>query len=151
MVENGILHAEKLMMHRRALLDLVNQIPENQIGFSPWDGGMNFKEMVDHLVESAQWLLQIVAGEKAVKMKIASQTWTEAIERLQSNTEELNRNLATLSSQDLGREVEAFGGRKMSVAMLIDFLNAHEVHHKGQIWQMARMVGIKPPLFISMG
>lgn len=149
MTESGILHAEKLMMHRRALLDLVNQIPENQIGFSPWDGGMNFKEMVDHLVESSDRLMKLISKEHT-DQKPSAQTWSESVDRLKSNTNTLSHCLSALTQEDLYSTVQAFGGRTMTVAACIDFLRAHEAHHKGQIWQMARMVGVKPPLFISI-
>ncbi|MFD1732035.1 DinB family protein [Deinococcus malanensis] len=28
---------------------------------------------------------------------------------------------------------------------------SHEAHHKGQVWMMARMIGIKPPMYVKMG
>lgn len=34
---------------------------------------------------------------------------------------------------------------------LIDFMVQHEAHHKGQIWLMARMIGLEPAMFVKAG
>jgi uncharacterized damage-inducible protein DinB len=47
--------------------------------------------------------------------------------------------------------VPAFGGREMPVTALLDMIITHEAHHKGQVWVMARMIGVKPPRFVKMG
>ncbi|WP_310582173.1 DinB family protein [Deinococcus sp.] len=39
----------------------------------------------------------------------------------------------------------------MSLAQFAELLIMHEDHHKGQVWLMARQVGVKPPFFMQMG
>ncbi len=39
----------------------------------------------------------------------------------------------------------------MPVGVLLEMLNTHEAHHKGQVWMMARMIGVQPPRYIKMG
>ena len=55
----------------------------------------------------------------------------------------------TLTDEHLSSIVEAFGGRKMPASALADFMIAHEAHHKGQVWVMARMTGVQPPMFVK--
>ena len=60
-------------------------------------------------------------------------------------------SISALSTEDLSRRVTAFGGRELPISALLDMVIAHEAHHKGQVWLMARMIGIKPPMFVKMG
>ena len=58
--------------------------------------------------------------------------------------------LEGMSEETLNRVIPAFG-TQMPIAGMVDFLIAHEAHHKGQIWMMSRMIGLEPPMFVKMG
>ena len=81
---------------------------------------------------------------------VPSQSLQEARLRLQGSGVQVTQALEALSDADLAREVPAFGGRTMPVAQLAEMLTMHEAHHKGQMWVMARQVGVKPPFFMQM-
>lgn len=70
--------------------------------------------------------------------------------RLRANTEALSAKISALSEHDLLQELTVFGGARWPAYRLIDFHREHEVHHKGQLWLMAREAGVEPPFFMHM-
>ncbi|MFC4427829.1 DinB family protein [Deinococcus navajonensis] len=144
------IYARNFLMHRGALMDLYAQLPEDQGGFSAWDGGMSFIGLADHLAGSSERFLAMIAGQTPAAVQ-SSATLDEARQRLAATADTAAAGMRALGGEDLGRRVTAFGGREMPVAALLDALVGHEAHHKGQVWMMARMIGIKPPMFVRLG
>ena len=146
---NGERYAHTFMMHRGALLDLLEMIPADKGDFAAWDGGMSFHKLADHLSASTNRIPAMIAGEMPAKAE-PSADFATAKENMKTSTENARALLASLSDEQSSSIVEAFGGRKMPVSVLIEFLIAHEVHHKGQVWMMARMIGVQPAMFVKM-
>ena len=146
---NGERHAHTFMMHRGALLDLLGLIPADKGDFAAWDGGMSFHRLADHLSASINRVPAIIAGQAPGKAE-PSADFMAAKEGLKVSAENARVLLSGLNDEQLSGMIEAFGGRKMPVSVLIEFLIAHEVHHKGQVWMMARMIGVQPAMFVKM-
>ena len=146
---NGERYAHTFMMHRGALLDLLEMIPVDKGDFAAWDGGMSFHKLADHLSASTNRMPAMIAGEMPAKAE-PSADFATAKENMKTSSENARALLANLSDEQNSSIVEAFGGRKMPVSVLIEFLIAHEVHHKGQVWMMARMIGVQPAMFVKM-
>ncbi|MFC4639101.1 DinB family protein [Deinococcus hohokamensis] len=144
------IYARNFLMHRGALMDLYAQLPADQGHFSAWDGGMSFVGQADHLAGSSERFLAMIAGQTPAAVQ-GSASLEEARGRLETTAQTAAAAMRALSAEDLGRRVTAFGGREMPVSALLDALIGHEAHHKGQVWVMARMIGIKPPMFVRMG
>lgn len=135
-------YVRNFLMHREALQDLLAQIPEAQGSFAAWDGGMSFIGLTDHLSGSSSRLFSMMRGEQPQPASPSAS--------LADTTDATMQALRGLSDEDLRREVPAFGGRPMPVRALVDFIIQHEAHHKGQVWMMARMIGITPGRFVKL-
>jgi uncharacterized damage-inducible protein DinB len=146
---NGERYAHTFMMHRGALLDLLEMIPADKGDFAAWDGGMSFHKLCDHLSGSTNRMPAMIAGEAPAKVE-PSADFAAAKARLNASAESARALMAGLSDAQTSSIIEAFGGRKMPVSVLIEFLISHEAHHKGQAWMMARMIGVQPPMFVRM-
>ncbi len=70
--------------------------------------------------------------------------------RLRGNTSEIAGKLSALTDEELSQELTVFGGARWPAYRLVDFHQEHEGHHKGQLWMMARLIGIEPPFFVQM-
>lgn len=136
--------------HRSALTALLAEIPEEQATFAPWEGAMDFVTLGDHLDASGRGMAGAMNGQAPSREVRRSASLQEVRARLQESGAQVRELLAGLSDADLAREVPAFGGRVMSLAALSDMLISHEAHHKGQLWMMARQIGVKPPFFIQL-
>ncbi len=143
-------YAQALQMHRFPMLELLGQIPEDKGTFAAWDGGKSFIELTNHLAATNVRLLAMMKGEKPVSPEPATDL-ASARAALEGAGQNLTDTVSQLSSEQLSAVVEAFGGMKMPVYKLLDFAREHEAHHKGQLWTMARMIGVQPPMFVKFG
>ncbi len=143
-------YARSFAMHRAALIELLEKIPTEQAGFKAWDGGMDFVKLADHLSGSSVRMGKTMQGIKPDPIEPSSDL-SAAIERLKTNLTDTQAMLGGMTDETLQKVVPAFGGREMPVSVLVDFLIQHEAHHKGQIWMMARMIGVEPQMFVKMG
>ncbi len=148
---SGQEYAQALQMHRSPLLELLGQIPAEKGSFAAWDGGKNFIELSDHLKSTSKMVSSIIAGEKPVRTTEASTDLAEARASLEAASTHLADTISRLSDEQLNTVVDAFGGQKMPVYKVLDFAREHDAHHKGQLWTMARMVGVQPPFFVKLG
>jgi uncharacterized damage-inducible protein DinB len=146
----GAQYAQVFMMHRAALTDLMEKIPQGKGDFAPWEGGRSFIKLADHLSGTALYLAATARGSQPQRPQ-PSANLAEASEGLKASGNELYQTLESLSPEQLSGEVMTFLGSKMPLHALVDFLINHEAHHKGQIWLMARMVGVEPALFVKLG
>jgi uncharacterized damage-inducible protein DinB len=137
------------MMHRVALNELMEKIPQAKGDFAPWGGGRTFIQLADHLSGTARYLAATATGGKP-QAPHASANLAEATEHLKASGNQLQQTLSGLTPEQLNDIVDFFG-TKMPLHVLVDFLITHEAHHKGQIWLMARMVGVEPALFVKLG
>jgi uncharacterized damage-inducible protein DinB len=147
---SGQEYAQALQMHRAPLLELLEQIPTEQASFAAWDGGRNFIQITDHLKLTNLRMSAMIAGEKPGSAEPSSDL-ASARAALETASASLTDTISQLSSEQLESVVDAFGGMKMPVYKLLDFAREHDAHHKGQIWTMARMVGVQPPMFVKFG
>lgn len=150
MPNTGPEFAHAYLMHRTPLLEVLEQIPADKSDFAAWEGGMSFHRLTDHLSASSLRMDMMLQGQTPGKIE-PTPDFSQALERLRASTQSANARLNNLTGEQLSTVIEVFGGRKMPVAALVDFLIQHEAHHKGQIWMMARMIGLQPPMFVQMG
>lgn len=143
-------YAQQFQAHRSALTDLYAQLPEDQANFSAWDGGMSFIGLADHLSGSAGRLVGMTRQQAPGEPLAPSASLAEARERLIQTQAEVAGAIAALSDEDLKRRMVGIGGQEMAVSDLLEMLITHEAHHKGQVWLMARMVGVKPGRYVKM-
>ncbi|MCA9835529.1 MAG: DinB family protein [Trueperaceae bacterium] len=146
---SGSHYSQVFLAHRKALETLLDKLPDDQGEFSSWDGAMSFKTMTDHLTGASLRFAGIASG-KATEAFEPSQNFAEAKARLKASTETVVSSLSAMTDEQLSSMVEALG-TQMPAFTLVDLLREHEIHHKGQLWMMARMIGIEPGRFIFRG
>ena len=149
MTTSGSAYARSFLVHRNALISVLERVPVDRADFKAWDGGMSFLRLTDHLSSSIMRLNAMLQGQTSAKIE-PSADWAAALERMNHSTAEATRLLEGLDEETLQRVIPIFG-TQMPIAGMVDFLIAHETHHKGQIWMMARMIGLEPPMFVKIG
>ncbi len=147
---NGKTFARSFTMHRAALIELLEKIPAEHSDFKAWEGGMSFTRLADHLSGSSIRMGKMMQGVKPDPIE-PSTDFVAALERLKTTLAATQMMLEGMTPEALQKVVPAFGGREMPIASMVDFMIQHEAHHKGQVWMMARMVGVEPQMFIKMG
>jgi len=150
MPRTGPEYAQNFMAHRSALLELLEHVPIDQGDFAAWEGAMTFKGLLDHLNGSSSRMRSLMLGQKPEPVQ-PSASFAEAKAVMKSSAPEIQGFLSSLTDEELSRTVPAFGGMQMPISALTAGMLEHEIHHKGQLWMMARMIGVQPPMFAKLG
>jgi len=149
---------------RKNTIQVAQDIPEDQYGFRAADGTMTVAAMLAHMAVSPLWAehLHFVERKHTVAMEDFGRYRTEAdaiaatltgkaaiVEALTSRGEAFAAGLEAMSEADLA-EVVAFappipGPGKTRFEMLLG-VKEHEMHHRGQLNLIERMLGIVPHL-----
>lgn len=141
------------LRHRNVLEELLKTIPNEQIDFKPWDGAMTINELAQHIAASADMFVSIVKtgqGQITQPAITVCNTMEEVRLVVRELTEKTKAIYASLTDEELEIEYDSphpnfRGPRKKLLALTTD----HEVHHKGQLFVYARMIGVKDlPFFI---
>jgi len=138
------------MSHRKALLELLNSVQDQHLNYKPWEKGMTLAELALHIAGSTAMFVQIVKtgsfqppGEAP---KPASADELRAA--VQAATEQTKADLESLTDAQLEQIVE-FKTMKMPGGAMLEMAKEHEIHHKGQLFTYARLLGIDPlPFFV---
>ena len=149
MASTGTDYATLFASHRDPLTSLLEKLPADQSEFKAWEEGMSFKRLTDHLSASTMRFGFMLQGQQPPKFEPTAD-WQAALERLRDSTKSAQAMMGALTPETLARSVPAFGGQPMPINVMMDFMVAHEAHHKGQVWMMSRMIGVEPPMFMKL-
>lgn len=156
--------AESFRTVRKNTIQVAEDIPEDQYGFRAAEGTMSVGEMLSHLAASTYWAeqLHMVERKQAVSYedflryneevkKVASGLTTKRaiIDALVARGESFASKLASLSDEELNEPVAFPPPVKPASKSRFDMLlsvKEHEMHHRGQLMLMERMLGIVPHL-----
>lgn len=156
--------AESFRTVRKNTIQVAEDIPEEQYGFRAAEGTMSVGEMLAHLATSTYWAeqLHMVERKEAVsyedfvrytqevqKLAEALTTKRDIVDALVSRGESFASKLASLSDDELNQHVTFPPPVKPASKSRFDMLlsvKEHEMHHRGQLMLMERMLGIVPHL-----
>lgn len=139
------------MSHRKALLELINTIDSENLQYKPWDGAMTFSELVLHISTSTGMFANTVKQGAFVPPTTPKtpETISELKQLVQSETDLTKSILESITEEQLNQLVE-FSGMNMPGMAMLETAKDHEIHHKGQLFTYARLMGIENlPFFVS--
>lgn len=139
--------------HRKVLEQLLQLIPDEHVDFKPWEDAMTLSELAQHIVLSAEMFLALAkTGRNDIKTPATAECTTmEEVRRIVHESTVRAKELYTsLTDEDLRTEFDHphpnLKGPRRKLAVLV---NDHEIHHKGQLFIYARMIGIHPVPFFK--
>lgn len=145
---------------RNNTIQIAEEIPADKYGFRATDDTMSVGEILAHMATNTMWGVRVNIAEKkdAVTMQEfgefagAAGAAAKALDNkdaivaaLKTHGEELARGLESLSDESLSESVTLPAGSKTRFEMLLG-LKEHEMHHRGQLMVMQRMMGMVPHL-----
>lgn len=140
-------------------LTIANEIPEDKYSFKPTPDVMSVAELLAHLAVSPMWhidvhskrmpkidhayfadrMQQIAVQEKALRSK------SDVVKALTENGEKFAAFLDGLDEATLAEVVQLPPGDKSRFEMLLG-AKEHEMHHRGQLMLIQRLLGQVPEL-----
>ncbi len=156
--------AESFRTVRKNTLKIAEEIPEDKYSFRPAEGSRTIGEMLTHIALGGKFQEQINLVEQRTSMEgfdarkfmgeIAAEaakprTKAEIITLLKQEGERYASALGSLSEEFLGQRIVMPPGGVPASRTRFDMLAAvkeHEMHHRGQLMLIERMLGITPHL-----
>jgi uncharacterized damage-inducible protein DinB len=155
--------AESFRTVRKNTLTIANEIPEDQYGFRAADGTMSVGELLAHLAVSPMWQIE-VHGQKIAQVdfaffgsrlemgkqaEAALRTKAEIIRALTENGEQFAAFVEKLDEGTLSETVTFPPPVQPATKSRFEMLlgpKEHEMHHRGQLMMVQRMLGQVPEL-----
>lgn len=156
--------ADSFRTVRRNTIQVAHDIPEDQYGFRAAEGVMSVAEMLAHLASSTHWASQLHFVEKKHAVSYedfgrymaegkaraeALRTKPEIIAALEQGGDDFARHLEQMTDDDLAERVTfpepIQPPTKTRFEMLLS-VKEHEMHHRGQLMLIERLLGIVPHL-----
>ncbi len=123
-------------------------MPEEKYHFKPTERQMSFQEQLLHIRENMIWLSETYFATKKHKkaQKITPTSKKDIIKELDSAFNNVSKIIKLVNLEDLKTEVAFFAGPK-SKLQILNLLQDHVTHHRGQLIVYLNLNTIKPPKY----
>jgi len=160
--------AESFRTVRKNTIQIAEDIPEDKYGFKAADDVRTVEKLLTHLVLTARFQYQMHAVEKRSTLdgfnfpalfqqmmaeEAKSRTKAEVIGLLRTEGETWANFLAGVSEDFLGQTIKMPQGGSPPQRTRFDMIMSvkeHEMHHRGQLMLIERIIGIVPHLTRQM-
>lgn len=143
---------EKWKNSKEYLLEIAEQMPEDKFGFQPTDREMSFKDQLLHIRANMTWLgTTYFSLEQLDKEKLKEnlpEKKAEIITLLTNAFDKVYTQIQNTKEEALQTEVDFFAGRK-SKLQILNLLQDHVTHHRGQLIVYLNLNDIKPPQYVG--
>ncbi len=132
------------LQHRKVLEELLEAIGDEHIDFKPWEGAMALGELALHIAGWNDVFVSMVKTEEFLSPDIPEcRTMAEVRKAVKDFTLKTKTIFESLTDADLEAENSSThpklqGPKKNYLTAMYD----HEIHHKGQLFVYARLIGI---------
>ena len=152
--------AESWRTVRKNTIQVAEDIPADQYGFKAAADTMSVAQMLAHLATSTHWAEQLHFVEKkdavagadfgrymgaGAAMAAALTTKSAIVDALIAHGESFALQLESTTDAQLAETVTLPNGTKSRFEMLLG-VKEHEMHHRGQLMLIERLLGIVPHL-----
>ncbi|WP_298424258.1 DinB family protein [uncultured Kordia sp.] len=138
---------EKWENSKNYLIEMAEAMPEDKYDFKPTDRQKSFKEQLLHIKGNMDWLSTTYFSED--KKDVSKKTYTTKAEIILALKEAFNNTaniIKNTSADELKKVVEFFAGPKTKLQIL-NLLQDHVTHHRGQIIVYLNLNEVKPPKY----
>ncbi|ERI09413.1 DinB family protein [Aneurinibacillus aneurinilyticus] len=141
------------LRHRTVLLDLLDLIHNEHTHYKPWNDAFSLGALAVHIADSMDMFVQAVKNGKFTLPTASNQfnqfeSMDDVRKIVAEYTEKTKIDLQALTDSHL-EQVFEFNQFVASGQIWLDTAKDHEIHHKGQLFTYARLIGIeKLPFFI---
>ena len=130
------------------LIEMAELMPEENYNYKPTEREMSFQEQLLHIRGNMVWLSEkyFVAENYVKSEKIDPKTKTEIITAMNIAFDKVTNIIKNVSPDVLPSEVDFFAGKK-SKLQILNQLQDHVTHHRGQLIVYLNLNEIKPPKY----
>ena len=141
---------EKWENSKNYLLEMAQLMPEAHYDFKPMERQRSFKEQLIHIKGNMDWLSTsyFSTSEFDKGGETLPETKAETIESLEKAFDAASNLIATTSEETLKETVQFFSG-PMSKIQILNLMQDHVTHHRGQLIVYLNLKEIEPPGYVG--
>lgn len=138
---------EKWENSKNYLVEMAEAMPEDKYDYKPTERQKSFREQLLHIKQNMDWLSNTYFAKAKMENKQATYTTKAAIiEAIKTAFDNTATIIKTTTSEELKVIVEFFAGPKTKLQIL-NLLQDHVTHHRGQLIVYLNLNDIKPPKY----
>ncbi|WP_046758682.1 DinB family protein [Kordia jejudonensis] len=138
---------EKWENSKNYLVEMAEAMPEEKYDYKPTERQKTFKEQLLHIKGNMDWLSTTYFAKD--KKDVAKQTYTTKAEVIAAIKEAFDNSrdiIKQASAEELKEVVDFFAGPKTKLQIL-NLLQDHVTHHRGQLIVYLNLNDVKPPKY----
>ena len=143
---------EKWNNSKDYLLKIAASMPEKDFEYRPTAEQMDFKSQLIHICGNMLWLgTNYFSNKKFNRTEFAKRTPSsreDVIKFVKESFDSVYEKVQNTPEDSLAVEVDFFAGRK-SKLQILNLLQDHVTHHRGQLIVYLNLNGIKPPEYVG--
>ena len=139
---------EKWDNSKNYLIGIAEAMPEEHYDFKPTERQMTFKEQLEHIQSNIDWLSSEYFDKKETEISIIKNEKERTIANIKIAFEEAAQYVEDTDEEGFSEVVEFFAGPKSKIQIL-NLLQDHVSHHRGQLIVYLNLKEIEPPKFVG--
>ncbi|WP_046745724.1 DinB family protein [Kordia zhangzhouensis] len=138
---------EKWENSKNYLVEMAELMPEDAYDYKPTERQKTFREQLIHIKQNMDWLSTTYFSVEKKKTKEGTLTTkADIIAALKASFTQTSTMVKTAKESDLKEIVEFFAGPKTKLQIL-NLLQDHVTHHRGQLIVYLNLNNIEPPRY----
>lgn len=137
---------EKWENSKNYLLEITEVMPDSLYHFKPTERQMSFKKQLLHINENIEWLGAKYFDKNESEVSIFKNEKKRIIKNIIYSFNNLAETIKITPDENLKETVEFFAGPK-SKLQILNLLQDHVTHHRGQLIVYLNLNNIKPPKY----
>ncbi|MFP7493382.1 DinB family protein [Terribacillus saccharophilus] len=134
---------ENWLRHRNVLISLLDQIQEGHLDFKPWENAMTLRDLALHIAGSSEMFVKMVKTETMSAPDLPEVNTMDDLRKVVKQfTDQTAQAFDAITDEELSLQNEAkIPGMQGKKELYLQAIYDHEIHHKGQLFIYARLVG----------
>ncbi len=128
------------------LIEIARAMPEASYSYKPSERQMTFQEQLLHIQKNMDWLATTYFNQPKQAEKRQKLSKKEIIMYLETSFDAVSEAIKKIPGSTLQEEVDFFAGPKTKLQIL-NLLQDHVTHHRGQLIVYLNLNNIKPPKY----
>lgn len=137
---------EKWRNSKEYLLGIAEAMPEEAYDFKPTERQMTFAEQLIHITKNMEWLSSSYFGKEEAEVSILKNEKERIIRNISNSFDAVYDTIKNTPDEALEETVEFFAGPK-SKLQILNLLQDHVTHHRGQLIVYLNLNEIEPPRY----
>ncbi|WP_432672208.1 DinB family protein [Flavobacterium sp. SM2513] len=152
MAQNATMDAflEKWNNSKNYLLEVAQAMPEEFYDYKPTEREMTFSQQLLHIKENMDWLSTTYFTDQDYKKMKVDKNYSkeETIALLEKSFDSVFEIIKNSDPKLLDSKMEFFAGPKSKIQIL-NLLQDHVTHHRGQLLVYLNLNDVKPPKYVG--